>query len=585
MTTLHSGKDLGLVHFNRELELLESSTSTIGRLYSEVFISETLMGEKLESWIRNFEANFKKNEDSEKSHSSTPQIQPVPNLRFVESMHDMIARLKWLVIFEESVGNDHGLTRSNAYYLDLWTSAINEALPLIMNRAFQISDSFNSFAQNSTFDRDIMILLLVSGLVLGLCYFFEILSLWKLQRFLNSAVEAYSLLKRSDLASELDKLEYCRNYYEKGNQFEEKERMSQALVIFVKAIGKEKAKYYKGLNSIQREVSNNGQDNQEAIGKKSLMLSRNKTNRMAAKRLFKGVFWSLIYGTLLIALVFLCSGLVIMVNNMVKANTDIKNITIKTTSHFLKAQLGFSALMIFNPYAISGLKSGWQDAANLIGNYRKDKQVLIGYLNSERQNLRILLGHNNTIEKIVYGDLCKEVATINRIETEWTICTDLDKRIATQGFLAYSVYEDRQVEDLVNGLDTILKISTRLEPPLIDPLQQASLSQLFYDPHFLELQFQRSEIFSKTLNTIIMYSQDMTSSKDETIFSVIGWMRMVGLALVCLPFAVMIIKTGRLITTDSQVSFYTFELLSPDIVINNQYLLAKFKDYFKTTSY
>jgi hypothetical protein len=579
---LYPDKDMAQYFESESSSDALATNKAVSRLLSEVLDSNTLFGGQMTDWIQKAETNF--NSDRLKSYySKIEAYQTMPTLSYVQSVSSMLVRLDWIIHAEKVAGTKPNALAANSHYIDLRNSVLNDGIQLVLERCLAISESMSQYFQTSKFSLNMMLLLGIAGAFLGVSYCFQITSLWSLQRHMNTAVEGYCCLKKYDIAFELDKLFNCRAFFDRGDFYDDRSRMAQAMVLFGLSNNREKERHSRN-NAAQTSAPLRA-DYGDMVSKKAMMLSRSQNNKLKSNRMFKGIFRSLIFGSMLIALVVSSSALVMVIYNKIKSNNELKSLVIRTSALILELHLEFSAMVLYNPYAISGLKSGWQEASVLVSNFKKDQQKTSSYLNTERQNIRKYLGNNSTLESMLYGNLCKEIASFNRYQTEWTICSKINKRIAEQGFLAYLVYEGGLVDDTANRLDIAINIKGGTAPNIIQTSQLNELASIFYQPLLIELRAGHLQIFEKTLSTVLAYTEANTSDKESDVFTLISSMRVVGLALVCLPFISLIIETSQLIRRDYLASLYTFELISPDTLTGNQYLFSKFKLFFKTTSY
>ena len=186
---------------------------------------------------------------------------------------------------------------------------------------------------------------------------------------------------------------------------------------------------------------------------------------------------------------------------------------------------------------------------------------------------------------MVYGDICKEVISYNSLPGVWPICQDLNQKIATKGMIGFSYYESTYLENLYSRLDQLIQVSSIDPPAAISAATVKDIADLFYSEQAIQLRSGHSSIYGQMLKTSNDYAKVAIAKKEKQIDTLLGTMRIVGLAVVFLPFILLLINTSKHIKRDYMTALYTFEIMSPDTVLYNQYMLTKFKMFFKTTSY
>ena len=411
--------------FQQDL-LLNQTADAIDRLRTEILDSSLPYGSDLSRWFssvgREFDASV-----GDSSYTSFSDLKDVPTLSYVQTVYSVFVRMNWMIGMQNATGFNTSILLKTDQYLEFKSMLLNDLVPLVMAKLFRICESIKDFYKSSMYDSYVALLLWITGAALGLCYCLQIYSVWSVQTYLNSAIEGYGLLQKTDLSYELDKLAYCHNYFEFGNPFDEKERMNQALAIFVKTSGKDKGKYYQEFKVKKKAANILSKQLEDLSGMKALKLSRNQSNKIKSTRLFKGVMRSLIFGTILIVLIIASSSLIMVVNNLVEYSNSLKLMLISFSGVILKLQMDMSALALYSPYAISGLKSRWTEINNYAQSYRADQEKIVEFWNVWRPTLRSLLGSNSTIENIMYNNMCEEIIKYNKMDSEWTVCSKLNQ--------------------------------------------------------------------------------------------------------------------------------------------------------------
>jgi len=253
---------------HRRSDTLDTSKA-VSRLLSEVLDSKELFGDQITDWIKEAETSF--NSDRNTSYySKVEAYQKMPTLSYFQSVSSMLVRIEWLSRFEQKVNGDLSIATADSHYLDLRNSVLNDGMQLVLERCLAISESMNQYLQTSQFARNMMLLLGIAGAFLGVSYCFQITSLWSLQRHMNMAIEGYCCLKKPDLSFEMDKLFSCRAFFERGDFYDDRNRMSQALVLYGISNNRDKQRFVRNhVPSAHSSAQNLG----DIATKKAMMLS------------------------------------------------------------------------------------------------------------------------------------------------------------------------------------------------------------------------------------------------------------------------------------------------------------------------
>ena len=173
----------------------------------------------------------------------------------------------------------------------------------------------------------------------------------------------------------------------------------------------------------------------------------------------------------------------------------------------------------------------------------------------------------------------------NRNSPDWSICKNLNQNIATKCLVGFSIYDSTFLENIYTRLDQLIQVSSPNLPAAIDANTIKNIADMFYSEQCIQLGSNHSSIYSQVLKTMANYEKAVRSNKEKQIDTFLSTLRIVGLAIVFVPFILLIINTSKHIKSDCMTALYTFEIMSPDTVLSNQCLLTKFKRLFKTTSY
>jgi hypothetical protein len=570
---------------NQQLKYSRQSADDLDKLQKDILFSNKLYGPEIFNWLKTSESDY----NNRVAHSSYMQLQPqlmIPTMPFFQSVNSILARLTWLR--EQEVRTNHSLAEmeKSDLYIEYRNDMINSAFQLVMKRVINGYKSLISLLQSSSYSQYYKILLWVSGSILVTCYVMMLGSLWSIQKFLSSAIHGYSLLQKRDLSYEIDKLNYCVNFFEYCDPFEEKEAMAEAVTAFIHTSGKDRAKYYNETNVRKSKAITHPRKGNDNAGKNAVNeMRRNQASKFKSSKLYSGVKRAVTLGTLLIILVISTLALTVLVDGLIKDSRDLKLMVMGSSSIMLSMELDFASVLIFSPYCVQHIAPRWKDSIQLLLNYKTDQQSFVGFWNEWRIPLKNMLGANNTIENIVYGDICKEVISYNSLPSEWPICQNLNQKIATKGMVGYSYYESTFLESLYSRLDQLIQVSSPNPPKAIDTNTIKNIADIFYSEQAVQLRSGHSSIYSQVLKTMANYAKAVSSNKEKQIDTLLSTLRIVGLAIVFVPFILLIINTSKHIKRDYMTALYTFEIMSPDTVLSNQYLLTKFKRFFKTTSY
>lgn len=586
-TQLSSIKDL--VYTAKALEpsyqqdlLLNETAQAIDSLKTQLLDTDGLYGSDLNLWLKDASRDFD-TKIGGSSYSSLANAKTMPTLGYVESVYSILVRLAWMIELQNLSKLDTKALDGSDQFVEFKYSVINDGVPLVLAKVYALAESLFPYLESSKYTTYIMVLLCATGVTLGLCYLFQLYSLWSVQTYLNYAVEAYALLREVDLVFELDKLENCRRYFEAKNQFAEREQINRAVAAYADSNGKKNDKSVQQYNINKKSASIFSREISEQNSKKVKKINRSQSTKFKSTRLFRGVKRSLILASILLVLVIVTVPILVAVNSLAKSSNTIKSLVTKCTAMHLKLQLDYSALNLYSPYAISELRSRWKDVSTLAASYRTDQQTLVEFWNVWRPTLRSLLGSGNTIETVLYGNMCQEVRAYNKLAANWTACSKLNQNIGHKGLIAYTFLESSVFEDIYRRLSPVLNLSVQTPPAAIGTDALSQLAQQYFADQYLEIRASHSSIFGESLKILIGYAETQSSIKESQVRNLLASLRIAGLAVVILPLLILALRTGRHLQEDHRVSLYTFETVSPSILMGNQYLLTKFKFFFKTT--
>ena len=585
LNQMYGTSDIYNYTLGQQLGFMNQTADELDKLHKDILFSNKLYGTDIFDWLKTSESDF----NSRVGHSSYIQQQPglkVPTMPFFQSANSILTRLTWLR--DEEIRTNHTLAemRKRDLYIEYKNDIINSAFQLVLKRILNSCKTLVSLVQSSSYSQYYNMLLWVSGSILVVCYLMMLVSLWSIQNFLSSAIHGYSLLQNRDLSFEIDKLNYCLNFFDYCDPFEEKESMAEAVTAFIQTSGKDRAKYFNETNVKKSKVVSHSRKGIDSAGRKAVSETRmRQALKFKSNRLYRSIIRAMTLGTLLVILVISTLSLTLAVDSLVRDSRDLKLMVMGSSSLLLTMELDFSSVLIFSPYCVQNIAPRWNKATQLMLNYKSDQQSFVGFWNQWRSPLKRILGQNNTIENMVYGDICKEVISYNSLPGVWPICQDLNQKIATKGMIGFSYYESTFLENLYSRLDQLIQVSSIDPPAVISAAAIKDIADLFYSEQAIQLRSGHSSIYGQVLKTSNDYAKVAIAKKEKQIDTLLSTLRIIGLAAVFLPFILLLINTNKHIKRDYMTALYTFEIMSPDTVLTNQYLLTKFKKFFKTTSY
>ena len=270
--------------------------------------------------------------------------------------------------------------------------------------------------------------------------------------------------------------------------------------------------------------------------------------------------------------------IMVMVDRKVKANFQLKAISLNMTEMILRMQQEFVNFDLYSPHILKLIsnRQEYYSPAQLASRYKTAQIEFINASQVYKEAADSIEGKSRVIETLLLGDMCSiEVVGPDHTEDTDFICRQLNYQMATKGFIRYTITEQTTLDRLQEQLSESLPNTATSD---------RQISDIWYMHEFAAMRVGHHVVFERMIDISTACTDRLQATSEGQVGGLINALHIVGMTLVTLPFVVFIVMIVVIVNRDYMTALYTFEIMSPDTILNNQYVLSIFKCYFKTSN-
>ena len=270
--------------------------------------------------------------------------------------------------------------------------------------------------------------------------------------------------------------------------------------------------------------------------------------------------------------------IMVMVDRKVEANFQLKAISMNMTEKILRMQQEFVNFDLYSPHILKLIsdRQEYFSPAQFASRYNTAQIEFINASQMYKDAADSIEGKSRVIEILLLGDMCSiEVVGSDHSEDTDFICRQLNYHMATKGFIQYTITEQTILDRLQQQISESLSHTATTD---------RQLSDIWYMNEFAAMRVGHHVVFERMIDVSTACTDRLQATSEDQVDGLMDALRIVGLTLVTLPFVVFIVMIVVIVNRDYMTALYTFEIMSPDTILNNQYVLSIFKCYFQTSN-
>lgn len=450
---------------------------------------------------------------------------------------------------------------------------INHAYSDLLNpMVSQIGDGLNDLLDKSTKGHDAYTNT-VTGILVGLTAFALLLLTGFLigyQRRISNILAAYCCLSESDINFEIDLLSSANSILSSNKIFSER-RVNDASELM--AADCLKTKTAAGKSKVKARM----------IRSRYGLKTTDGADGLKTTLPYKSIAWTSVFAFLLISAV-VCSIISIRsARNTMMAMYDISKASVDNDMIIISCQSRLVEKIMFAPFSTTVMNLT-EKIKNMPFVNPKAVEKFTNFWYTSRKNLEQQSDNQLDFNEFLYGDLCAlifnypdqpEDEKANRLR----VCSQSSYHFGNKGFNQFLIYEDRLIGEVKELEDVVLK-SIRDNPEMNENDRMILLMGAWYDAKYISLRSSHHEILEFYFDYTFKLFDDTLSAKILTINKAIDTSTIVIWLLSAILSLILFFQTSRLLLEDNAVALYCFDIMHPSVIINNQYIKAKFKIYF-----
>ena len=393
---------------------------------------------------------------------------------------------------------------------------------------------------------------------------------------------------KEDLVRELEKISKAESFLA-GGLFEEENKMDEAYQLThhvhnasIHGRSINKSDFVPFMKNTVALIAK-----KKSIGNTQMTLAR--ATGMSIKRPFTSVLTILILSLILKCLIALGFLLMLLVDQEDQAKQrHRKCVSEGHGRHFLFAPDLYLSMM-YSPATINIIedRKTFFTPAEVSGLYQNTLETFITDVENLRTQVKQTIGANTSFEILMFGDMCSLLEDDpNDLEATAFSCKNLNYKIGTTGFIKYCIAEQSEISTVQSQLGIQLANMTfednafdanpfTVNQPIVD---------IWYEQDFTEIRQGHHVLANHAMNITLDTVNSFLTINNQSVSSLMMTLRILGIIFVTIPFLIFLVVTIRFFQRDYLVALYTFEIMSPDTILTNQYILAIFNRFFQTAN-
>ena len=398
-------------------------------------------------------------------------------------------------------------------------------------------------------------------------FFLVFLLLWLNELWMFDGLSSYNLLKMYELQSQLAVLKDCQLVFERSIFNEMDQILLYQNFSHMKDVRNSRAR--------QQELDHFIGNNQH----RHLYSSMNKNVKIVKNGMLKGV--AIVVGAnIFFALVWTALSIFLLLIKKELSNTatlrrqvlsaGIGAIEVNNNLMSLELLASFNSTFLLNSRSV------------LLDTYKSAPQSYAGLFINNRQSLKTIMDkHFTRLDDILNGNLCSYYSSSDVFNKKFfsKLCTELNDQTAQKGFISFLLFEQEMLTQLRHQMLSKMNSSSSNAATPADVYSNMNLS-FYFDPMFASLRLLHVTIF----DTFIHHFEIIMSDAINDILALTKT-NIVVFEIVSMLFFVFVLTLVsyiclKRISHDYKIAMTTFRLIFPQIVLENPYLLNKFKHFF-----
>ena len=298
---------------------------------------------------------------------------------------------------------------------------------------------------------------------------------------------------------------------------------------------------------------------------------RMKKGSLKTVKPFPAVCWIMVYNTIMICVLTMSQVLLITIRSYVKLNDVIRPIGALNSERIIEIHIRSTGMYMMSPFIlpITNKLIPTDSYSDLVESYQSE-------WNTWRQKLNEIGFGSIEFEHILYGDICDLITK----EQDRNLCQLKNRGIAKNGALHFSNFETKVSEAYFLGVkNSINTFGQNAAPGNMD----YDITDTWYSDSNIEIRLGHNIIFDILYPKTAQIFKDKINQTSNKISGLLLSLKLIGVCMVVIPLCVFIVLSYKQIKYTYRVSFQTFRIISPRILISNQFLMSRFKRYFEVS--
>ena len=471
-----------------------------------------------------------------------------------------------------------------SYFVDANEFLINDGHTKILNRTLQVCHLLRESIENSsdsTYSISFIWIMSAGSLFLLVNFGLVINTLYRTHSQQLYILNSYVSLRTYNLEYEVGKLEKGLEYV-LGNFAESEE----AIQIAVGIVG---GRTEKSLNSSQKSKSFNKDKDKQNKPKMLSKLKQHTTSKASFQnrgnirvaQVLKSVGWIFLFNITMLIMLVIAMALLIAVDRYVRQSNQLRSAALRNSEGILDIHLRSSKVYEYSPFTSPLLSDPSLDKTLDFSGIDKSLSEFQSMWSGWRESLKDIFGEKHMLFDLVFGDICQQAyqagLDLSKAKIEYDKCSKMNSGLALKGALYFALFEANVLKDFMSSATTILKSK---ENSAAMGHMDEELSGVWFNSKYLQMRVGHKSVFMLLFDLSSKIFKDKVDELSSSVSDLMASLRFIGIAIVVLPLCLFVGCSYRLLNRDFAVCFHTFRIISPETLLSNQFLLARFKRYF-----
>lgn len=405
--------------------------------------------------------------------------------------------------------------------------------------------------------------------------------LYHYQKRISNILASYCCLTSKDIVFETGMISSAQQFF--NGKLYDHSRMEEA----IKIANFDKKDFD---DSFEKKPKDKKRDSKNVVRKRKGVNSTDGTEFLMVKYPYRSIVTALLLNLMTLVFSVITVVFILLVEQEKKVASFLTSMSVLNNLKTMNVHENFARFLAFAPSAVMSTNITQHIEYLDISKFEKDSDEFHYFWASARDQLNSVVDPSIGMNELVYRDFCamvfsyKELYTTGGEEIVLAEDTELIEGCKSgylwgnQGFNQYILYEESQLREIsiltLDALESYEKSGSKEE------LMQV-LSDIWFNDRYVRLRFLHHEAFEFYLFASFMKFNQALKSRSSRGANLMATFAVVTVLLVILPIAVFYQMAVVSLERDHLVSLFTFDMIHPSTTINNQYLKAKFKKYFR----